>query len=176
MLSRGLLSSGCPPGSLEGEPPLPSRLHIAPAAPAPPGVSLAERARLGSGPPLGCSVPFGRSTRAAQSLAIAREPNPKATDSLCARLYRGGRGSISTGARATPSAARGAASRPMTRRGASPRARRCGCWSSRSANDWGRATRQVGSEIFCRQPTRPTGAPIGHRQKTISKFGMHIVF
>ena len=27
-------------------------------------------------------MPFGRSTRAAQSLAIAREPNPKATDSV----------------------------------------------------------------------------------------------
>ena len=31
-------------------------------------------------------MPFGRSTRAAQSLAIAREPNPKATDSLPAVL------------------------------------------------------------------------------------------
>ena len=58
MLSRGLLSSGCPQGSLEGEAPLPSRLHIAPAAPAPPGVNLAERARLGSGLPLGLLSAF----------------------------------------------------------------------------------------------------------------------
>ena len=53
---------------------------------------------------------------------------------LRARHYRGGRGSTSTGARATRSAARGGASRRTTRRGRSPRAKRCGCWSSHLAS------------------------------------------